>query len=252
MQYGVTATPSKNPYNCVNGLHLVTLNSMFLERIVIITSRLTTLSPRDSLSNCSVTTFLVPFLDWWSILNVSRIVSCNVVVVVVVTSCEWLTPDPPLIQPALIISSSVVVLVSVLLTLRSEKSCPLQLVSHEFHCIGAIPVCGSTPNSCIACAIMPAKLPSCWIIFASSLAVSVHVSVDGFNLTVDCQKLTKNGVTLSVLVANCWLNHSVSVYERVTTSSVFLIFVPSAARNARSVPAATPSTGPGIRSIDVQ
>jgi len=51
--------------------------------------------------------------------------------------------------------------------------------------------------------MIPAKLPSCCIIFASILAVSVHVSDDGFNLTVACQKLTKKGVTLSVLVANC-------------------------------------------------
>ena len=64
VQYFVTATPSKNPYNCVSGLHLVTLNCMFLERIIMITSRLTVLSPKDSLSNCSVTTFLVPVLTW--------------------------------------------------------------------------------------------------------------------------------------------------------------------------------------------
>ena len=179
-------------------------------------------------------------------------VSSKVVVVVVVTICEWLTPLPPLIQPALIISSWVAVLVSFLCSLRSSNSFPVHVVSQAFHCIGDKPVCGSTPNSCIACAITPAKLPSCWIIFASSLAVSVHVSDCGDNLTVACQKLTKNGVTLSVLVANCWLNHSTSVYASVTTSFCFITFVPSTFKKARSVPDETFSTGPGCKSKEVQ
>ena len=184
---------------------------MFLERMVMITSRLTTLSPRDSLSKCSVTTFLVPFLTWFSILNVSWIEFSKTVVVVVSTICEWLTLLPPLIQPALMISSCSTLVDSENCSVRLTTSWPTQLVSHGSHCIGDIPVCGSTPNSCIACAMTPAKLPSCSIIFASSLAVSTHVSEAGDNVIVACQKLTKKGVTLSVLVANCWLNHSVSV-----------------------------------------
>ena len=46
------------------------------------------------------------------------------------------------------------------------------------------------------------------MIFASILAVSTQVSDAGVSSKVPCQKLIKNGVTLSDLVAKLCLNHS--------------------------------------------
>jgi hypothetical protein len=60
------------------------LNSIFLDLANEIKSLLTTLSPRDSLSNCSVTTVLVPLLEATPVSNTWRVVS--LIVVVVVTS----------------------------------------------------------------------------------------------------------------------------------------------------------------------
>ena len=56
------------------------LNSIFLDLANEIKSRLTTLSPRDSLSNCSVTTVLVPLLVATPVSNTWRVVSLKVVV----------------------------------------------------------------------------------------------------------------------------------------------------------------------------
>ena len=69
-----TSSPSKNGNNCVLGFTFVTINSIFLERIIGIFWRLTTLSPRDSESILSTTLVVNPVLD------------CSVVVVVVVFS----------------------------------------------------------------------------------------------------------------------------------------------------------------------
>ena len=127
VQYCVTLTPSKNPYNCVSGLHLVTLNSTFLERMVMITSRLQLYLQRFFIKLFSYN-FLVPFLVWFSTLNVSRIYPLQLLLLYV--NHLWVVNSyPPLIQPALIISSSVFCLFQFFnFTVRLFK--PLQLVSH--------------------------------------------------------------------------------------------------------------------------
>ena len=65
------------------------------------------------------------------------------------------------------------------------------------------PVCGSKPpNFFSAEAIVSVKLPSTSKTLGSILTVFTQVSLEGDNLTVPCQKLSKKGVTLSLLVPN--------------------------------------------------
>ena len=98
-------------------------------------SLLTTLSPTDSRSNCSVTIVLVPVLSlvpncidvWrssWTILSLTTLV-------------DQLTafPDPWIIVLGVFWITLVLV--------DSTTSIPTQLVSHEFHNIGPNPVWGS-------------------------------------------------------------------------------------------------------------
>ena len=61
---------------------------------------------------------------------------------------------------------------------------------------------------------------------------------------VPCQKLIRKGVTLSVLVAKGWFNHSTSLYSKLTISFSFLILTPSIAEVLLSSVESTSTTGP--------
>ena len=79
-QYLVTSLPSKKAYTLVSGFTLLATNCTFLERMMLITSLLITLSPTDVLSNLSVITVLVPVLLSVPVLNVSVAKSWKTVV----------------------------------------------------------------------------------------------------------------------------------------------------------------------------
>ena len=74
-QYSVISTPSKNPYILVSGFIFLETNSTFLDLIYGIRSLLTTLSPTDSISNCSVTIVLTPDLE--RVPNSLVVLSCS-------------------------------------------------------------------------------------------------------------------------------------------------------------------------------
>ena len=142
-------------------------------------SLLITLSPWEVLSNCSSINSWVPCLVDVPVSKVSIQVSWKVVV-----SISWVNvvvlPDCDVFAVTLVIS----VLVSDLSTI----STPVHCVSHDCHRTGVRPVWGSNPpNIPDAIAIVSAKLPSCSIIFASTLAVSTQVSDAGVRSIVPVQ-----------------------------------------------------------------
>ena len=93
-QYSVISTPSKNPYILVSGFIFLETNSTFLDLMYGIRSLLTTLSPTDSISNCSVTMVLTPDLD--SIPNSLLVLSSSSITwsVTCLTSCLCLALPP--------------------------------------------------------------------------------------------------------------------------------------------------------------
>ena len=203
VQYLVTFTPSKKAKHLVSGFNPVDKNCIFLERIKFIRSRLITLSPWEVLSNCSSMNNCVPCLVDVPVSKVSVVVSWNVDVSVSWTNVEVL-PDWSTLPDTFVIW--------VLVSLLSWTSTPVHCVSHDCHNTGVRPDCSSNPPKIPdARAIVSAKLPSCSIIFASTLAVSTHVSVAGVNSITPFQVLTKKGVTLSVLVPNNCETNSTSL-----------------------------------------
>ena len=205
----VTSSPSKNAYILVKGFILLETNSIFLDLMNGIMSLLTILSPTDSLSNCSVTIVLVPFLDMTPVSTVVWSVS-SITLVSVASIRRAGLPKPPLkllIQPPIpkVEVDDVSLLRVVFVTIV-----PVQLVSHAFQTIGAIPVCLSTFSVLANNSRVEAKSPSTSMTFAFNLAVSTQVSDAGVSSIEPFQKLIKNGVTLSVLVANDCFNHSTS------------------------------------------
>ena len=130
-QYFVTSTPSKNAYILVKGFILLETNWMFLDLILATSSLLTTLSPVEVLSNSSVTTVLMPFLDSTPFSTVVLTSSSIVEVVVLSIFCLPLQK--------LFLDSSDLFLVPLVTSVT-----PVQLVDQAFHTIGANPVCGST------------------------------------------------------------------------------------------------------------
>ena len=191
-QYLLTSCPSKNGYNLVNGLTLLETNWIFLDLKKVIKSLLTVLSPIDSLSNCSTIAVLVPVLFIDSDCQVSLSISVTVVLLCVIfLPCLWLWTLLDLV------------------IVRSLVKVPPQLVCHAFHIVPANPF-WSTPIFCWASARTEAKLPSLLITLASSLTVSTQLSLAGVNSTVPSQKLTINGVTLSLLVPKDCFTYSTS------------------------------------------
>ena len=160
--------------------------------MVGVTSVLITLSPNDVLSYCSVISCLEPSLDFVPVLKRSVNVSWNVVVVVFSTSFHLL-PDVFLLLDLDV--TSFLFLTLVLLRV------PVQTVCQLPQRVLVIPVCGSKPPNFLSAAVtVSVKLPSVSNTLGSILTVLIQVSLDGDNLTVPCQKLSKKGVTLSVLV----------------------------------------------------
>ena len=120
--------------------------------------------------------------------------SWNVVVVVVCISFHWF-PDFFLVVLLPVTSFLCVTLLSFLV--------PVQLVCQPPQTIGVNPVCGSKPPYLLsAVLITSSKLPSVSKTLDSSLTVLTQVSLSGVNLINPCQKLSRNGVTLSDLVPN--------------------------------------------------
>ena len=152
------------------------LNVIFLDLINGERSLLTTLSPRELVSNLSETSVLVPVLLLSTTLDVENLGNAPP---------SWRLTDAWI--PA-----------------------PVQIVSQEFHSIGEKPVCGSKFSVLDSLETVSAKSPSWLIILASNLTASTQVSDEGVSSIVPSQKLIKNGVTLSDLVPNGCFNHSVS------------------------------------------
>ena len=126
----------------MSGLNPLPTNSIFLERINEITSLLMVLSPRLEVSNCGVTSCLLPFLKSNPTLKLSMKVSWNVVRVL-----SW---KSSLLLPVAIVKFLLPV-ISVLVLLLVTESVPVHLVCQEFQRIGVKPVCGSNPpNSLVA------------------------------------------------------------------------------------------------------
>ena len=137
---------------------------------------------------------LEPSLDSVPVLNVSVNVSWNVVVVVLSIS---------LYRFFLLFFSKCYFYL--LLSSFSDSTLsflvPVQLVCQPPQIIGVNPVCGSKPpNLLSAVLVTSSKLPSVSKTLSSSLTVLTQVSLEGVNLTNPCQKLSRNGVTLSDLV----------------------------------------------------
>ena len=192
IQYLVTSTPSKNAYTCVSGFNLVATNWILRDLINVIRSLLTTLSPREVLSNCEVTTVLVPVLVDIPVSITSRRLS-------------WTTESVIKVPPPVRVDVCwFLVLVEFIIF------CPVQLSIQEFQTVGANPVCGSTFKVLPVINKVSVKLPSTSITLGSSLTVSIQVSDAGVSSIDPLQKLTRKGVTLSALVPNIWLNHSTS------------------------------------------
>ena len=201
-QYLVTLTPSKNANNLDCGKNPFPSKATFLDLIVGIISVLIVLSPRDVWSNCSVINCLEPSLDSIPVLNVSVNVSWKVVVVVVSISFHSF-PEFFLVVLLPVTSFLFVTVLSFFV--------PVQEVCQPPQTIGVNPVCGSKPPYLLsAVVITSAKLPSVSKTLASSLTVLTQVSVSGVNFTNPCQKLRRNGVTLSDLVPQGWLRYSAS------------------------------------------
>ena len=99
---------------------------------------LTTLSPAEVESNCSVTTVLVPDLEFTPVSLTSNRVSSTTWSITVSFQLltlalppgpwTWIFPSPP----------------TVLVLISSITSLPVQFVSQAFHIVGANPVWGST------------------------------------------------------------------------------------------------------------
>jgi len=134
----VTSSPSKNAYILVKGFILLETNSIFLDLMNGIISLLTNLSPTDSLSNCSVIIVLVPVLDSTPVSTVFWSVSSMTLVSVALIIAATVPGAPPLIHPP---RPKVSVDVVSCLRVVSVTTVPVQLVSHAFQTIGAIPVC---------------------------------------------------------------------------------------------------------------
>ena len=147
-------------------------------------------SPCEVISNCSVINCLCPVLVSVPSLNVSLKVSSIVNIFhTLLTICS----------------------LSVLLSVLKFTVSPVQTVSQPSQTALVNPVWGSKdPKDLSASAIVSAKLPSLWIILASNLTVSTHVSDAGLKSRDACQKLSIKGVTLSDLVPNGWLKYEVS------------------------------------------
>lgn len=101
-------------------------------------SLLTTLSPTDSLSNCSVTIVLVPLLDSTPSWIVSLRVSWITLVPVLSIHLAGLVLGSPFGHPPTLLLPRL--LFSVLVTVESLVSVPVQLVSQEPQIIGPNPV----------------------------------------------------------------------------------------------------------------
>ena len=177
--YDVTFLPSKNANILVSGFNPEETNWILRERINDMRSLLITLSPCEVLSNCSSMNNWVPCLVDVPVSNVSVVVSWKVVVsvscvnVVVLPDCDELL---------------LTLVISVLVSDLSLISTPVHWVSHDCHRTGVRPDWGSNPpNIPDAIAMVSAKLPSCSIIFASTLAVSTHVSDAGVRSIVPVQ-----------------------------------------------------------------
>ena len=138
----MTSTPSKKAYIWVSGFIFLEMNWIFLDLINEMRFRLTTLSPTDDASNCSVTIVLFPVLVWTPVSLTSLRVSLRTVVVVSDMNCPPVklpfprSPLSPHLPP--------LVVLSVLSLVFWVTSWPVQFVSQEFHIVGENPVCGST------------------------------------------------------------------------------------------------------------
>ena len=139
-QYFVTLTPSKNAYNWVSGFIFLHKNWIFLDLINEMRFLLTTLSPTEVLSNCSLTIVLFPVLVCIPVSVIVLKVSWITEFVVISTQAAGLV-SPPFGQPPL---PTVLDEDSVLVLVPWETSWPVQFVSQAFHTVGENPVCGST------------------------------------------------------------------------------------------------------------
>ena len=187
----VTSTPSKKAYTLVCGLKPLPSKAIFLDLIIGMTSLFKVLSPNDSWSYCSVIKSRDPSRVPVPILKLSVNVSWIVFKVEVVTI--WFP------KSLLCLSTS-----SVLVVVLTSRSVPVQTVCQPCHTISVKPVWGSNPCVLSASFTVLAKLPSTSITFASSLTVSTQTSDAGVRSRLAFQKLSKKGVTLSVLVPNGW------------------------------------------------
>ena len=204
-----TDSPSKNGNNWVLGFAFVTINSIFLERIVGIFWRLTTLSPRDSESILSTTLVASPVLDWLVVVVVVVFSTCTLTSLSVpVTICLWtVVLFPGTLLCLIILGGLLTHRDSTSVVISPCTSTPIQSVCHEFHWVEINPVLGSAPFS----SIMSSKLPSILTICASILLVSTQTSDDGFNSMSPFQKTTAKGWTFSVLDAYVFATAATSV-----------------------------------------
>ena len=153
---------------------------------------LSTLSPNDVRSNCSVISCLEPSLDVVPVLKRSVNLSWKVVVVVLSTSLHLL---PLFLRLWLLDVTSFLFLTLELVFVPVQRVCqPPQIVLVK-------PLCGSKPpNFLSAVLIVSSKFPSIENTLGSTLTVFTQVSLPGDNFTIPSQKLSKKGVTLSLLV----------------------------------------------------
>ena len=196
----VTSVLSKNPKNLVAGFSLLATASTFLDLIRVMSTLETSLSPRFTVSNLSLTPNWIPCLD------------CSVVVVKV-SFLNWVNESSQVVVVVLL-HQSVVVLVSTILepfwiwvrTGPSTLLTPTQLVSHAFQLTGDRPVLESTPNWVIVASKLPSTSSVLWV-----LLVSTQVSVDGLSSMLPIQLGVLNGLTFSTLVANLFSINTLSV-----------------------------------------
>ena len=236
--YLLTSWPSKNAYNLFLGLNLLPSTVIFLDLTAGESSLLISLVPCVVLFTSSTTRVLTPLLAE------STRFTCWLSVSSLTTFLVLLTNLRP--SHWVVTRSTSAFLVRVV----TSVSVPVHVVCQEFHTVGANPDWGSTLNCLWALAIVEAKLPSLLMILGSMLTVSTHVSPAGVNSILPCQKGTKKGVTLSVLVPKVCFNHSTSEYPKVKASPVFLTLIPPASANARSSLGSTLVTGPNIISTE--